>query len=77
MSKNKHFISINPPMFLNVEGCKESLCSYGHKCNQCNGNGWFWGDKSGEREKVPCHVCKGSGALDATITIEWKPASNV
>lgn len=74
MSKNKQFISITPPMFLNEERCMESICSSGHKCSYCNGNGWFWGEKSGERVKVDCHVCSGSGRLDATITIEWKPA---
>lgn len=74
MSKNKQFISITPPMFLNEGGRMESLCSPGHKCSYCNGNGWFWGEQAGERVKVDCHVCSGSGRLDATITIEWKPA---
>ncbi len=34
----------------------------------------FWGRGTTERVKVDCPVCKGSGKLDAVITIEWKPA---
>jgi len=74
MSKNKQFISVTPPMFLNEGGQKESLLSRGHKCSYCHGNGWFWGEERRESVKVDCPVCKGSGKLDAVITIEWNPS---
>lgn len=74
MSKNKQFISVTPPMFLNEGGQKENLLSPGHKCSYCHGNGWFWGEEGRERVKIDCPVCKGSGELDAVITIEWKPS---
>lgn len=74
MSKNNQFISVTPPMFLNEGGRMESLCSSSHKCSYCHGNGWFWGEEQRERVKIDCPVCKGSGKLDAVITIEWKPS---
>ncbi len=74
MSKNKQFISVTPPMFLNEGGGIESLTSPSHKCSYCHGNGWSWREEERETVKIDCPVCKGSGKLDATITIEWKPA---
>lgn len=74
MSKNKQFISITPPIFVNESGGMESLNSPGHKCSLCRGNGWSWGEEERERVKITCPACKGSGKLDAIITIEWKPA---
>lgn len=74
MSKNKQFISVTPPMFLNEGGGIESLTSPGHKCSYCHGNGCSWREEERETVKIDCPVCKGSGKLDAIITIEWKPA---
>ena len=74
MSKNNQVITISPPMFIGEGNQKESISSKGHRCSYCHGNGFFWGEEQRERVKVDCPVCKGSGKLDAVITIEWKPA---
>lgn len=74
MSKNNQFILIQPPMF--PDGYRvEKMESPGHRCPSCSGNGWFWGlGKRNEKVKETCTHCGGSGKLDATIIIEWKPA---
>ena len=47
--------------------------SRGHKCPCCQGNGYHWQeDEWQERYKKECPICKGSGRLDAVITVEWK-----
>lgn len=47
--------------------------SRGHSCPYCQGNGYHWQeDEWQERYKKECPICKGSGRLDAVITIEWK-----
>ena len=47
--------------------------SRGHRCPYCQGNGYLWQeDEWQERYKKECPICKGSGRLDAMITIEWK-----
>ena len=47
--------------------------SRGHSCPYCQGNGFFWQENVyRERYKQECPVCKGSGRLDAVVTIEWK-----
>jgi DnaJ-class molecular chaperone len=51
----------------------ERISGGSHPCSCCHGNGFFWGEDHAERVKVDCPVCKGSGQLDAMITIEWKP----
>lgn len=73
MSKNNQTILIQPPMFIMEGNRKESISTTGHRCSYCGGNGWFWKeDNIGESMKEDCPVCKGSGKLDAVITIEWK-----
>ena len=69
MSKNNQVITISPPMFIGEGNQKESISSKGHRCSYCHGNGFFWGEEQRERVKVDCPVCKGSGKLDAVITI--------
>ena len=76
MSKNNQVITISPPMFIGEGNQKESISSKGHRCSYCHGNGFFWGEEQRERVKVDCPVCKGSGKLDAVITIEWQPAKS-
>ena len=50
----------------------ERLVVHGLRCGYCQGNGWFWGhDEIGESVKEPCPICKGSGRLDAVVTVEW------
>nr|DAU82153.1 MAG TPA: protein of unknown function (DUF5351) [Caudoviricetes sp.] len=51
----------------------EVLESRGHACSYCQGNGYFWQENVyRERYKQECCICKGSGKLDAVVTIEWK-----
>lgn len=52
--------------------CKETFYSNGHQCSYCKGNGYFWSeDVHGESYQKECPVCKGSGKLNAVITVEW------
>lgn len=53
---NNQIIIITPPMFLENDN-KERMVIKGHRCSSCEGKG--------------CNVCKGTGFLDAVITIEW------
>ena len=49
--------------------------SRGHTCPYCQGNGYHWQeDEYRKAYKQECCVCKGSGRLDALVTIEWKAA---
>nr|DAY20412.1 MAG TPA: DnaJ-like protein [Caudoviricetes sp.] len=51
----------------------ERFLSRGHVCSYCQGNGYHWQENCyRERYKQGCPVCKGSGRLDAVVTIEWK-----
>lgn len=73
MSKTTRTIELRHPDHYRP-GSKETLVSRGHLCNYCSGNGFFWGsDQYGHRTKCECPVCKGSGEVDAIVTIEWKP----
>lgn len=66
-------IEINPGCMSPGGRRTERVLSRGHKCPYCQGNGYFWQeDDWDERYKKECPICKGSGKLDAVITIEWK-----
>ena len=79
MSNKKTTIEIEPPRLLipknsHVAGveAKETIYSNGHRCSYCNGNGWFWSTgEDWEDYQKECPVCKGSGMLNAVITVEW------
>nr|DAF08533.1 MAG TPA: protein of unknown function (DUF5351) [Caudoviricetes sp.] len=52
---------------------EEHFLSRGHVCTYCQGNGYHWQENCyRERYKQECCICKGSGKLDAVVTIEWK-----
>lgn len=80
MSKRKEVVELRSPEYINPKSgegvqAREVFCSPGHVCSYCKGNGWFWGeDERGESVKVDCPVCKGSGELDAVVSVEWKPS---
>lgn len=84
MSKKKSVIelavpeNILPSRTKAVEAVvREMYYSPGHVCSYCKGNGWFWGEERRERVKIDCPVCKGSGELDAVVTVEWKPSKTM
>ena len=73
MSKERHIIEITPGKM--SIGCRmtESIESNNHSCPYCQGNGYHWQeDEYQERYKKECPICKGSGKLNAVVTIEWK-----
>jgi DnaJ-class molecular chaperone len=74
MSSKSQSIEIKPPR--NGE-MVEGIYSSGHVCPYCKGNGWPWGEyrPGAGVEKAYCSKCKGSGMLDAMVTIEWKPSA--
>lgn len=75
MSNVRRNVELRHPSHMGKPG-RELLVSPGHRCNYCQGNGWFWGrDDAYEEVKVPCPMCGGSGEVDAVVTVEWK-ASN-
>lgn len=74
MSTERKVIELKAPAW---NSTSETIVSTGHKCEYCQGNGWFWKNAFGDPdpEKEPCPVCHGKGELDAVITIQWKPTS--
>lgn len=76
MSKEKRTIEIAPGLISPGGRMTEVLESRGHACSYCQGNGYFWQENVyRERYKQECCICKGSGKLDAVISIQWR-ASN-
>lgn len=74
MSQNKYIIEITPPALIGPSNMTENISIPGHLCSYCQGNGFHWSEICRERTKISCPVCKGSGRLDVTVNIEWKPA---
>lgn len=71
MSKVDRMIELKPDR---TGDTREVLVSVGHRCEYCQGNGYFWGvDKIGKHVKTPCPICQGKKELDAVIGIQWKP----
>lgn len=75
MSKLFNVLFLRPTL-LTPNNMTEHLESIGHRCEYCQGNGYFWDeDALRKRYKEPCPVCNGSGELDAKVTIEWRSKS--
>lgn len=74
MSVKNEFIKVTPSEFVGVGNMEETFASTGHRCGYCHGTGFFWGAEGREPVKTDCPVCRGSGKLDAVITIGWKPS---
>ena len=78
MSKEKRIIEIAPGRMSPGGRMTERVVSRGHSCPYCQGNGYLWQeDEWRERYKQECLICKGSGRLDAVVTVEWKVQDNV
>lgn len=77
MSKEKRTIEITPGLKTPGGRMEEHFLSRGHVCSYCQGNGYFWQENVyRERYKQECCICKGSGRLDAVVTIEWRASDN-
>jgi hypothetical protein len=73
MSKERRIIEIEPGRMTPGGRMTDHIESRGHQCPYCQGNGYHWQeDDWQERDKQECLICKGSGRLDAVVTIEWK-----
>ena len=78
MSKERRMIEIAPGLMSPGSRMSETIESRGYNCPYCHGNGYHWQeDVWQERYKQECPICKGSGRLDAVVTIEWKAGDNV
>ena len=76
MSKERRMIEIAPGYMTPGGRMEEHFLSRSHVCSYCQGNGYHWQENCyRERYKQGCPVCKGSGRLDAVISIQWR-ASN-
>lgn len=69
MSSKNQMIFLEPPLY---GGLEEHIVSRGHTCRYCYGEGGFGGDPCRGEEWTPCPVCKGSGKMEAEVTIKWK-----
>ena len=78
MSKERRMIEITPGRMSPGGRMTDRIESRGHSCPYCQGNGYHWQeDEWRERYKQECPICKGSGRLNAVVTIEWKAGDNV
>ena len=78
MSKERRMIEIAPGLMSPGSRMSETIESRGYNCPYCHGNGYHWQeDEWQECYKKECPICRGSGKLDAVITVEWKASDNV
>ena len=71
MSSKHRIVFVTPPLYGSLE---ERFTSRGHRCGYCQGKGGFAvGTPYGDSGWKPCPVCKGSGRMDAEVTVKWKP----
>ena len=73
MSRRRNMVLLEAPAFSKPE---EHFESRGHKCNYCGGNGGFhnWSAPYADEDRwTVCPVCRGSGRMDAEVTIRWRP----
>lgn len=79
MSKKETILILSSPYGIQPRGARcagaefrEVFRSAGHVCGYCQGSGRFWEtDEEGDDIQKDCPVCKGSGKLDAVVTVEW------
>lgn len=65
-------IEITPGLISPGGRMTERMEIRGHTCPYCQGNGYHWQeDEWQERYKQECPICKGSGVVDALVSIEW------
>lgn len=80
MSQIQEIIVVEPPTGMSYpSGRVEHLKSQIHRCPVCNGSGgkyidsrsYNYNPSKGDYSE-PCVMCKGSGTIQATISLEWE-----
>ena len=72
MSKIEEIIKLKPDHGCTNGRRDERLVSKGFDCPECYGNGWHWAEEGKDWIKEACHVCNGTGKVDAVVTIHWQ-----
>lgn len=72
MSKIREILELKPDHGCTNGRRDEQFVSKGYDCPECNGNGWHWAEDGKDYVKAPCHVCKGTGKVDAVVTVHWQ-----
>jgi len=77
MSRSVSIIALSAPDIVNLpcDTVTERLVVRGLCCGYCKGQGEVLrrDATTHEWEYLKCPLCKGSGDLDADVTVEWKP----
>ena len=68
MSKVHQILALYAP---ETECREERHFVRGLRCGYCHGEGGFWSDADGEAVIAACPLCKGSGKMDAEVTVRW------
>lgn len=72
MSKIREFLELKPDHGHTNGRRDERLISKGYDCPECYGNGYHWAKNGKDCIKEACHVCNGTGKVDAVVTIHWQ-----
>lgn len=78
MSERRYMIELSAPVYYNFNrSLRESKVVRNLECGYCNGGGNVLREdkETDEWGHYKCPVCKGSGQLDAYVTIEWRPSA--
>lgn len=79
MSKIKELIEINPPISLYWPASrKEVVKTKVYECTSCKGTGGTYCDGPPKEEGFEaCVMCKGTGLIQAVVSIEWQSTGEV
>lgn len=72
MSKIRELLELKPDHGCTNGRRDERLVSKGYDCPECYGNGYHWAEKGKDSIKEACHVCNGTGKVDAVVTVHWQ-----
>lgn len=75
MSRTKTMVELTPPDFALRE---EYMLTAPMTCGYCHGQGYFLSESTpyDDNNTTTCPVCKGSGRVEAEVSIKWKPSNN-